>query len=177
MQFRLTFQPSLLKHKRAPASPKPTPQSIAPATSDNIDDMRKGLARIDQQRRLNNLDRKPGEEAPMPTGPGREPTNARRVARHAAKPRKARGWNGPPATLETINGVDYIVLRLPMAKQPKLSKSAKSHIIGSTRGRRRVWHVDGRTGEKTPVTVNGIHVCAIATAYAVLRESPEADTV
>lgn len=132
MKFSLTYQPSLLKHKRAPAATKvapPAPPTVKPAAS------------------------------------------------RAAKPRKARGWNGPPATLETINGADYIVLRLPMAKQPKLSKSAKSHIIGSTRGRRRVWHVDSRTGEKTPVTVNGIHICAIATAYAVLRESPEADTV
>jgi hypothetical protein len=64
-----------------------TPQTVspAPATSDSIENMRKGLAFIDQQRVINNLDREPGGEAPTPTGPGHEPANARFVAHHAVR--------------------------------------------------------------------------------------------
>jgi len=64
-----------------------TPQTVspAPATSDSIDNMRKGLTFIDQQRVINNLDREPGGEAPTPTGPGHEPTNAHFMAHHAVR--------------------------------------------------------------------------------------------
>ncbi len=64
-----------------------TPQTVspAPATNTSIENIRKGLAFIDQHRVINNLDREPGEEAPTPTGPGHEPTNARFVAHHAVR--------------------------------------------------------------------------------------------
>jgi hypothetical protein len=57
----------------------PTP---AGAKAEN---MREGLAFIDQQRVINNLDRERWGAAPTPTGHAHEPANARLVAHHAAR--------------------------------------------------------------------------------------------
>jgi hypothetical protein len=72
------------------------------------------------------------------------------------------------ATMEMVDGEEYIVVRMPVIKNTKPSKSGKSVLVGNTRGRRRVYTIVD--GKRVPFTVHGAHVCAIATAYVPMRE-------
>lgn len=71
-----------------PTSPSVETQQPAPpstSTDTSLVTVQEGLAFIDQQRVINNLDREPGGEAPTPTGTTHPPTNARFVAHHAVR--------------------------------------------------------------------------------------------
>lgn len=101
-----------------------TPQTASPppATSAPIENMREGLAFIDQQRVINNLDRDSWADAPTPTGPGtgHEPTNARLVAHHAARleDELERG----AAAIEATTGVNLkrrLMWHLGLARKPR----------------------------------------------------------
>lgn len=96
--------------------------SPPPATSAPIENMREGLAFIDQQRVINNLDRDSWADAPTPTGPGtgHEPTNARLVAHHAARleDELERG----AAAIEATTGVNLkrrLMWHLGLARKPR----------------------------------------------------------
>jgi hypothetical protein len=67
-----------------------------------------------------------------------------------------------------VNGTEYIVIRTPVIKNQKISRTGKSVIVGNTRGRRRVYKIVD--GKKEPFTIDGAQVCAIATAYVLVRE-------
>lgn len=96
--------------------------SPPPATSASIENMREGLAFIDQHRVINNLDREPWGEAPTPTGPGHghEPTNARLVAHHAA--RLEDELESGSAAIEAADGVNLkrqLMWDLGLARKPR----------------------------------------------------------
>ena len=71
----------------APTSPSAETRAglPPPPAGTTINTIQEGLACIDQQRVVNNLDRGTLGEAPTPTGHTHEPTNARFVAHHAAQ--------------------------------------------------------------------------------------------
>ncbi len=101
-----------------------TPQTASPppATSAPIENMREGLAFIDQQRVINNLDRDSWADAPTPTGPGtgHEPTNARLVAHHAA--RLEDELDRGAAAIEATTGVNLkrrLMWHLGLARKPR----------------------------------------------------------
>lgn len=96
-----------------------------------------------------------------------EPAPKRAQAKRAApQPRPL------PALMEEINGREYIVLRMPVNKtNPALSRTEKSLLVGTSRGRRRVYKIEN--GVLTPYRIDGAHVCCIGTAYVVLHERHE----
>lgn len=101
-----------------------TPQTASPppATSAPIENMREGLAFIDQQRVINNLDRDSWADAPTSTGPGiyHKPTNAHLVAHHAAQleGELERG----AAAIEAATGINLkrrLMWHLGLARKPR----------------------------------------------------------
>lgn len=100
---------------------------------------------------------------------------ARATPKKTAKPPTAQRTPRPqrrgpaPALVEEIDGREYLVLRLPVnSKDPPISRTGKSMVVSSTRGRRRVYKIED--GRLVPYCIDGAHVCFISTAYVVLNE-------